>query len=166
MNNDLKKYVKPFLLTADYSAFGHGDEQKLEPAILTYCFENEILDITASKQTIREFSELVISELHLNKFTNFVNELELLVDEFNLDYHSSVAQPNYSRFEIDFSFGLEDEFQVDRLIRHVRNKLTNNYDHSNGKYPLAVKKSHVLSANCWSVQFYLSSNWSLKEDIQ
>jgi hypothetical protein len=163
---DLQKYVKPFLETGDYTVFGKGDEKALEPAIINFCLENEVSEIMVSSKLIADFSELLIAEIQLTKFTSFVKELEQLVDSFGLDYRGAADEPDYNRLLINLSFGLDEETQVDQLIRHVRNNLTNNFDNDNGKYPLSVWKSHIESAKCWSVEFGFSLAWECKEDIQ
>lgn len=163
---ELQKYVKPFLETGDYTVFGEGDEKVLGQAITNFCLENEVSEIMVSSESIKTFSELLIAEIQLTKFTNFVKELEQLVDSFGLDYHSAADEPDYNRLLIDLTFGLDEESQVDQLIRHVRNKLTNNFDNDNGKYPLAVCKSYIESVKLWSVEFSFSLIWVCKEDIQ
>ncbi|MGD8116917.1 hypothetical protein [Vibrio sp. TRT 29B02] len=163
---DLRKHVKSFLETGDYTMFGQGDEKALEPAIVNFCLEHEIDEIMVSSMSISDFSNQIIAEIQRIKFTDFVKELKQLVDSFGLDYRGSADEPDYNRLLINLSFGLDDEPQVDRLIRHVRNKLTNNFDNDSGKYPLAVWKSHVESAKCWDVEFGFSLTWECTEDIQ
>ncbi len=163
---DLQQYVKTFLETGDYSAFGEGDEERIEPAIVSFSLEHEIIEIISGSTSIEEFAKLLITEIQLIKFKSFIGELEQLVDSFDLDYRGSADEPDYNRLLINLSFGLEDESKVDNLIRHVRDKLANNFIHTNGKYPLGAYKSYIMSANCWSVEFQFAKSWDLLEDIQ
>ena len=162
----LEKYIKPFLETKDFTVFGQGDEEALEPFIMGYCLEYDIAEIIDSPTSIRNFSKLLISEIQRTKFKNFIKELEYLVNEFGLDYLGSAEKADFERLSITLTFCMEEELQVDKLIRHVRDKLANNFIYENGKYPLAVWKSHIESANVWSVDFLFAIDWELKEDFQ
>lgn len=105
------------------------------------------------------------------EFEEFVSVLKYLVDKKGLDYRSAADKPDFDYQRINMSFGLDEESKIDELIRYVRDNLTNNYTGAyfvkeKGKYPLAVWKSHIVAANCWSVEFYFAKTWQLQENIQ
>ncbi|EKF9824739.1 hypothetical protein ACPF3S_003157 [Vibrio cholerae] len=110
-------------------------------------------------------------DLFAQEFQEFLSTLRNLLDEKGLDYEEAADEPDFDRQRINMSFGLDKEYQIDDLIRHIRDNLTNNFtgsylENSDGQYPLAVWKSRIVSANCWSVEFYFAKNWQLLEDIQ
>ncbi len=167
MKHEFGQYTTQFLSTGDYSKFHRGDAEALHPFIVTFCLENEIVDIMDSNETLSRFAESLIDEIEQSNFKRFLDELEGLVDKFGLDYHSSADAPEFDKLAICLSFDLGDENKIDKLIRHIRNNLTNNFNHELGNYPLEVWKSQVRSAKCWSVDFkFTVGEWDLNEDIQ
>ncbi|WP_219623125.1 hypothetical protein, partial [Vibrio parahaemolyticus] len=76
---------------------------------------------------ISAFAKSVFAETNQEKFESFLTELKLLVDELNLDFRGSADIPNYDNLSITLSFDTANEDQIDRLIRFVRNNLTNNF---------------------------------------
>lgn len=122
-----------------------------------------------------QISELALSmqekELFAQEFKEFLSILRNLVDEKGLDYIGAADEPDFEYQRINMSFGLDEESEIDDLIRYVRDNLANNYtgyylEKTDSKFPLAVWKSHIMSAKCWSVEFYFAKSWQLQEDIQ
>lgn len=110
-------------------------------------------------------------ETFAQEFKEFLSVLKDLVDKKGLDYRGAADEPDFDHQRINMSFGLDEESQVDELIRYVRDNLANNYTGAyfvkvKGKFPLAVWKSHIMSADCWSVEFYFAKSWQLLENIQ
>lgn len=104
-------------------------------------------------------------------FVEFLSVIETLVDEWGMDFEGAADEPDLIYQRLNLSFDLDQEAAIDKLIRYVRDNLTSNYtecylNEHKGKYPLAVWKSHIISAKCWSVQFYFATNWNVEEDIQ
>ncbi|MEZ8241034.1 MULTISPECIES: hypothetical protein [Vibrio] len=122
-----------------------------------------------------KISELALpvqeKETFSQEFKEFLSVLKGLVDKKGLDYLGAADDPNFDFQRINMSFGLDEESKVDELIRDIRDNLANNYTGAyfvkvKGKFPLAARKSHILSADCWSVEFYFAKSWQLQEDIQ
>ncbi|MBL4262796.1 hypothetical protein KW507_15775 [Vibrio fluvialis] len=105
-----------------------------------------------------------------HEFKEFLSTLRNLVDEKGLDYEGAADEPDFERQRINMSFGLDKEPQIDDLIRYVRDNLVKNFagsylENSDGQYPLAVWKSRIMSADCWSVEFYFATSWKLQENV-
>ncbi|EGR3454070.1 hypothetical protein DMK83_11910 [Vibrio parahaemolyticus] len=163
--NILEKYKQAFLTSDFYNDQKVLAPDDLVPMIRGFLHANGEDLLVDNHTNISAFAKSVFAETNQEKFESFLTELKLLVDELNLDFRGSADIPNYDNLSITLSFDTASEDQIDRLIRFVRNNLTNNF-RASGQYPLAVWKAFITSSDCWSVEFRFSPRWEFKEDIQ
>lgn len=108
----------------------------------------------------------------MNKFGKFVSELRLLLDKFTLGFDYSESEPDFENQLICFSFRKHEETRIDELIRYVRDNLADEMtekerdDITINLYPVAVRKSFVVSSQCWRVEFRFAKQWQVLEDFQ